>query len=114
MKTGSQLKRTRIRKVGKVGHVNREARTMIADIAENMGLNYCEIGLPGCLMSFFLAPAHRHKRSWYRGDSALLAAYGEWISACQNCHDRIEHNKELTESIFERLRPYYSPSKVIE
>jgi hypothetical protein len=105
MKTGSQLKRTRIRKVGKVGHANREARTIIADIAENMGLNYCEIGLPGCLVTYFLAPAHRNKRSFYRGNSALLAAYEQWVSSCQKCHDQIEHNKTLTEAVFERLRP---------
>lgn len=99
------MKRTQIKRIGKTGRANIEARKKISDIAEQMGLNYCEIGLQGCLVTSFLAPAHRHKRSWYNGDVELLADYEQWVSACQNCHNTIENDKELTERFFSKLRP---------
>ena len=99
------MKRTPLRKVGKIGEANIEARKRIAIIAEEKGLNYCELRLDGCTRTWPLAPAHRHKRSWYQGDVDLLSAYEQWISACQNCHDLIEHDAELTEKTFAELRP---------
>lgn len=99
------MKRTRLSKIGKVGTANLEARKRIATLAEELGLNYCEIGLQGCLVTSFLAPAHRHKRAWYKGNVELLADYEQWIAACQNCHNQIEHDKELTERFFNKLRP---------
>ena len=99
------MKRSYIKKVGKVGKANQQARKRIAEVAEEHGLNYCEIKLPGCTGSWPLAPAHREKRAWYKGDIELLSDYNEWVSACVVCHDQIEHNKKLTEEIFERLRP---------
>ena len=102
---GGGLKRTPLRKVGKVGNANREARSTIADICEEKGLNFCEIRLDGCMGNWPLAPAHRHKRAWYKGDAILLADYNQWVVACQICHDQIEHNAELTEEVFKKLRP---------
>lgn len=99
------MKRTPLRRVGKTGTANLEARKRIATIAEELGLNYCEIGLAGCLVTSFLAPAHRHKRAFYKGNVELLADYEQWIAACQSCHNRIEHDKELTERFFNTLRP---------
>lgn len=99
------MKRTPLRKIGKVGVANLEARKRIATLAEELGLNYCEIGLPGCLVTSFLAPAHRRKRNFYKGNVELLAAYENWICACQNCHAKIEVDKELTERFFNTLRP---------
>ena len=91
--------------MGKVGNANLEARRRIAEIAEEKGLNYCEIGFfNDCLENTFLAPAHRHKRAWYRGDIELLSDYRQWISACVNCHNKIEHDKELTDQLFMDLR----------
>lgn len=52
----------------------------------------------------FLTNAHRHKRSWYKGDVELLSDRKQVIKGCVNCHDAIEHNKELTEEIFTKLR----------
>lgn len=98
------MKRTAIKKLGKVGMANREARKMIADIAQEKGLTYCEIMGEGCLGSMYLAPAHRHKRAWYKGDANLLADYKQWVSACQVCHDNMEHDAELTEKMFKQLR----------
>ena len=102
------LKRTTMKKVGKVGKANTEARKIIAEICEEKGLNYCEIRFNKdvtCLGSWPLAPAHLHKRAWYKGNVELLADFNQWVVACQVCHDRIEHDKELTEKVFNKLRP---------
>lgn len=93
-----------IRRVGKVGRANQESRKMIADYAEEHELDHCELQLSGCTGNWPLAPAHRHKRAWYKGDKALLADPNQWVAACQNCHDKIEHNAELTEEVFIKLR----------
>ena len=100
-------------RVGKVGRANISACKKIAVIAKKEGLDYCEIGRANfmvmrkvdCLGSFTLATAHKHKRAHYKGDPELLSDRNEWVKACVNCHDAIEHNKELTESVFDSLRP---------
>lgn len=99
------MKRTPLRKIGKIGQANIEARKRIAEISEEKGLNYCEINLEGCLGGMYLAPAHRRKRSFYRGNVELLADYNEWICGCQSCHQKIEFNQELTDKIFNKCRP---------
>lgn len=98
------MRKAPLRRIGKVGKANIEARKRIAQIAKERNLTYCEIQLGGCLGSFPLAPAHRHKRSWYHGDANKLADPRQWVAGCQSCHDRIEHDPELTEAIFMRLR----------
>lgn len=99
------MKRTALNKVGKLGKANKQARDKIAQIAEEHGLNYCEIGLEGCTGTWPLAPAHLHKRSWYKGDVDLLSDCSQWVSSCVVCHNLIEHDSELTEEVFDRLRP---------
>lgn len=98
------MKRTPLKRIGTIGRANIEARKMIAVICEEKNLNSCEIKLEGCLRGMYLAPAHKHKRAWYKGNVELLSDYKEWICACQNCHNKMEFNKELTEEIFKRLR----------
>ncbi len=99
------MKRTPLKKIGKTGSANIAARNIIAIIAEEKGLDYCEVDLYECMGNWPLAPAHRHKRAWYRGDVEKLSDYNEWVSACQNCHDQMEISPELTEEVFSRLRP---------
>lgn len=99
------MKRTPLNKIGKTGKANIEARKRIAAIAEEKGLNQCEIHLFGCLYRFALAPAHKHKRSWYKGDVEKLSDYTEWVAACQNCHNLIENDSQLTAQVFANLRP---------
>lgn len=77
---------------------------MIGEHAAEMNLKRCEIGLPGCTETWPLAPAHRHKRAWYKGSAELLADPKQWVCACQVCHDQIEIDAALTEEIFMRLR----------
>ena len=98
------MKRTPIRKIGEIGKANIQARKIIAEISEEKNLNYCEIGFEDCLRNMFLAPAHREKRAFYRGDVDELSRYENWVSSCVSCHKKIEFNKELTEEVFERLR----------
>jgi len=93
-----------IRRVGKIGRVNGKARQEIAEIAREKNLKECEIGLDRCTKTWPLAPAHRHKRAWYKGDAKLLAHPKQWVCACQSCHDQIEVDPELTEEIFMKLR----------
>lgn len=99
------MKRTRLKKIGAIGKANIEARNRIAEIAGEKGLNYCEIGLEGCTENWPLAPAHRHKRSWYKGNVELLSDYNQWVSACVGCHNKIENDSKLTEETFKKLRP---------
>lgn len=98
------MKRTPLNKIGKIGRANIEARDKIAKIAEEKDLCNCEIRFDGCLNWMALAPAHRHKRSWYKGDVEKLSDYNEWVAACVACHDKIENDPVLTEEIFDRLR----------
>ena len=98
------MKRSPLKRIGKVGEANIKSRRMIAEICESLNLSRCEIRLGGCLISWPLAPAHRHKRIFYKGDADRLADYRQWVCACQRCHDIIEHNPELTEQIFQKLR----------
>lgn len=80
--------------------MNKEARQMIAVEAERRGLTRCEL----CGGTFGLAPAHRHKRIHYQ-TAAELADPQEWIALCQECHQKIEDSRALTEETFKHLRP---------
>jgi hypothetical protein len=105
LKSHKQLKaKKRINKVGKVGKANKTARGLIADYAKALDMKVCELNLEGCTKTWPLAPAHRHKRAWYKGDAVLLASPKQWIVACQCCHDQIEFDAVLTEEMFIKLR----------
>lgn len=105
LKQGSTLKAKKpMNRVGKVGRANLKANKMIREYSEQHDLDTCEIGLHGCLGKFTVANAHRHKRSWYKGDADKLADPKQWVKACQCCHDKIEHDAALTEEVFMRLR----------
>lgn len=86
---------------GKIGLINRSERNKIATIAENLGLSYCEIAFDGCWHEAH-APAHRHERLWYRGQTHLLSALQQWLSACNQCHDYLDNHmtKEEREVVF--------------
>ena len=96
------LKRTKLRVVGRVGKANLEANKILKVKFEH--ITYCEIRGKECLGGMFLTNVHRHKRSWYQGDVDLLSDYKQVLRICVNCHDSIEHNKELTEETFMKLR----------
>lgn len=95
------MKRTPLRKVGKIGRANLEANRLIR---EQNPPQYCEIRLGGCLGGMYLTIAHKHKRAWYKGDVELLSDPNEYVVGCVHCHNLIEHNQELTDKIFKKLR----------
>lgn len=97
------MKRTPLRKVGKIGKANLEANKRIKE--ELADVTFCEISFVDvCLVHIFLTNAHRHKRAWYKGNVELLSDRKQVIRACVNCHDEIEHDAELTEEVFMKLR----------
>ncbi len=96
------LKRGKLRKVGRVGKANLEANKILA--LRFAGVTQCELRLPGCFHTWLLQRVHRHKRAWYKGDVAKLSNYQQVVIGCQHCHDRIEHDAELTEAVFNELR----------
>ena len=98
------MRKSPLKRIGKTGQANIEARKKIAEIAEEKGLNYCELNLNGCLGVVYLAPAHRHKRAWYKGDVEKLSDYKQWICSCVYCHNLIEHDAVFTEYCFKKLR----------
>ncbi len=83
--------------------VNKEANKKIKSSAKYRSINYCEldgINYP----EKFLAPAHKHKRVWYRGKEHLLSSEDHWIKICTSCHGFIESKPYLTQLIFKVLR----------
>lgn len=113
LKTRSVLRgKKACKKVGKVGKSNVDARKLIAMHAKKHDLKLCELGPElkrlgisvECLRTWPLAPAHRHKRAWYKGDATLLADPKQWVVGCQACHDKIEFDEKLTEEVFIKLR----------
>ena len=100
-KATKPLKRTPLRKVGKIGKANLEANKRIKELELP---EYCEVQLSECKMGMFLTNAHRHKRAWYKGDVELLSDKKQVIRACVSCHEKIEFDAELTEKIFMNLR----------
>jgi hypothetical protein len=95
------MRRTSLKKVGRVGKINIEANKRIK--LQNP-VQYCEIQLDNCLGTMFLTIAHKHKRAWYKGNVELLSDPKEYVVGCVNCHNLIEHNQELTDKIFKKCR----------
>lgn len=96
------MRRTPLKKIGRIGRANLEANKRLREMFG--GITRCEIGLKNCLGNWPLQRCHRHKRSWYKGDVEKLSDWKQVIVGCQNCHEEIEHNAELTEEVFTKLR----------
>jgi len=96
------MRRTPLKRIGKTGKANIEANKKLS---EKLPKEYCEMRLEGCMGNWPLQYAHRHKRSWYKGDVELLSDVNQVIVACQACHERTEHNRELNKEMFAKLRP---------
>lgn len=84
--------------------MNKKARQKIAVIAEEHGLDRCEL----CGSTFGMAPAHRHPRRFYN-TAEELSDFNEWLALCVECHTRMD-DRSLTseaekEDIFNSLRP---------
>lgn len=81
---------------------------------EEKGITTCELRFNGCWRDNALSFAHRHKRDWYktRGKEHLLGDFREVILACIPCHNKIEDDMGLTESVFNTLRYAIRPSSI--
>ena len=95
-----------MKKIGKYGQINRNSNIHLKWLYTDYGITNCELRYKDCTMNNFLGFAHRHKRDFYKskGKQELLASFKHTILACNNCHDIIEDNKELTEEVFNNLR----------
>jgi len=94
------MRRKALKRIGKKGLENLKYKALLKE----MDLpQRCEVGLSGCMIGLFLTVAHRHKRSHYK-TAEELADIKQIIIACTLCHDTIENDKELTESVFNKLR----------
>ncbi len=99
------MRRTPIRRVGKIGKRNIEANKEIADMWMELGVTACEVRLnENCQGMNLLTNMHRHKRVWYRSCPEKLHDYRHVVRACMYCHQKCEYDKLLTERIFLALR----------
>lgn len=111
-RTNSFIKRSPIRKVGKVGKSNATANKNLAAMWHEKSIYYCEVHRERCVGTMFgLQNLHRHPRIWYRSNPELLYAFEQVIRGCQMCHDEVDgrslkHSMSPEEKIklFELLR----------
>lgn len=96
------MRRTPLRKVGRIGRANIDANKRLKEVLA--GIHSCEMNLNGCTGTWPLQRAHRHKRSWYKGDVAKLSDYKQVVIACEWCHEMTENNRPLNDKVFLRLR----------
>lgn len=68
---------------------------------EDKGITTCELRLEGCWNDNALGFAHRYKRS----DPRCEHDFNGTVLACNPCHQKIEYDWELTEKMFDKLRP---------
>ena len=68
------------------------------------GIIECEVNLQGCYRNNFLSFAHKDKRIKYLKRPNDLWTFKETIIACIPCHQIIEYDRELTLSLFKKLR----------
>lgn len=100
------MKRSPLRKIGKIGDINLDARRKIATQCFELGIEYCELNFPGCMHNFGVAPAHKERREFYRAKAFqhLLYDRSHWRVACQWCHsildDRSKTSKKQSDDIF--------------
>lgn len=102
------MKRSWIKRRGKVGKANEDANKIIRRILEGGEIGYCQIQLEGCMGNWPLQVVHRHPRAWYKGNVELLSSQKQWIIGCQVCHEQLDRrtdkSKALTEEVFNRIR----------
>ena len=93
-----------MRKKGKQEKINIKANILLKKLFEENDIRSCEINLPGCMKTFALSYAHRHKRIFYRSQPEKLSEWKQAILSCIRCHQICEADSELTEDIFMKLR----------
>ncbi len=67
---------------------------------QDRGITTCEIRLPRCWYDNALSFCHRYKRN----DPRCEHTYKGTLLGCIPCHDKLEYDRELSESYFHKLR----------
>jgi len=107
------MKQTPLKQIGKIGRRNIKANFLMKKICIEKGIRTCEVCsvlrelgelVNPCFVDSFLSYAHRSKRVAYRSNPEMLSSYNQFVLACQNGHDTIEYNGELTKKVFQILR----------
>lgn len=84
--------------------INRQANEKMKAYCQEHKITQCELSLSGCVPWLWLGFAHRHKRRYYYGQERWLHHPNQFLLACGKCHEKIEYDRELTESVFTKLR----------
>lgn len=92
--------------------LNKKVNKKLKELFEEEGARRCEARLDDkCFNYTHLSFAHRHKRNWYIGKEQALIDKNQVILACVSCHQQLEKDASLTESVFALLR---GPEKEFE
>ena len=89
-----------IKRVGKKTLEWIKAREKLINIFSQKGIKSCELDFDGCWKNNSLNFAHRYKRS----DPRTKHVFSQVILCCNQCHQKIEYDKDLTEEVFKKLR----------
>ena len=76
------------------------ARARLKNVYAYAEITSCELRLNGCLVNNYLSFAHRYKRN----DPRCEHTFQGTLLVCQNCHQKIEYDRKLTEEVFKKLR----------
>ena len=90
--------------MGRITEINKKSNEILKRIYQEKGIISCELRFPGCWRSNHLGFAHKEKRRKYYSCPEKLSEFRETILACPVCHDAIEYDRELTISVFKKLR----------
>lgn len=94
------MKRTPLKRIGAKGRETLKYKQLVKELDLPQR---CEVGLSGCLGTTFLTLAHREKRSFYK-TAEELADPKHIVVMCVNCHDFLEHKRDLNKIVFDKLR----------
>jgi hypothetical protein len=94
------LKRTPLKRIGKIGRRNIEANRKLKDIYQEKGITRCEI----CNGTFGLGFHHKNKRWFYRDKLHLLSSFYHTLLLNQKCHSILEYDRKKHDYYFNKLR----------
>ena len=81
-------------KLGKKTIAWQLVRAKLKDKFESMGITYCELNYPGCLVNNFLGFAHAKKRRCLKEEELE-----DVILTCVNCHTRLEYSPGMEKAV---------------
>lgn len=88
-------------KIGKKTREWNNARRRLKIEYAEKGITTCELMFHNCTHNNYLSFAHRYKRN----DPRCEHTFQQTLLACIPCHQIIEYDRELTKTMFSKLRP---------